>query len=54
MSSTPFLRLILLDRDDPIIPYAGLDLDERETQVLTLLLARLGHQQIRPLAGDDV
>ena len=45
MSSTPFLRIsaTLLDQQAPHTPHAGLDLDEQETQALTLLLNRIGH-----------
>lgn len=53
MSSTPFLRIsaTLLDQQ---APHAGLDLDEQETQALTLLLNRIGHAQVQPLAGDQL
>ncbi|MGI1188746.1 DUF7706 family protein [Pseudomonas aeruginosa] len=56
MSSTPFLRIsaTLLDQQAPHTPHAGLDLDEQETQALTLLLNRIGHAQVQPLAGDQL
>ncbi|SIQ99208.1 hypothetical protein [Aquipseudomonas alcaligenes] len=56
MSSTPFLRIkaTLLDQEAPHTPHAGLDLDQQEAQALTLLLNRIGHAQVQPLAGDQL